>query len=63
VGSRPTSSHLTGHAVDIAVVSVGERFKVLKAMLDAGFERLGIGRDFIHADVDPAKPSGVAWLY
>jgi hypothetical protein len=27
------------------------------------FNRIGIGRDFIHVDNDPNLPPGVAWIY
>jgi len=63
VGGSPTSSHLAGHALDIAVVSVSERYLLLRALLAQGWERIGIGRDFLHVDNHPAKPSGVVWLY
>jgi len=63
VGGSPTSSHLVGHAVDIAVPGVAQRYNLLSAALSQGFQRIGIGKDFIHLDNDPAKPRGVVWLY
>ena len=63
VGGSPTSSHLTGNAVDIAVPGVAQRYSLLSAALSQGFKRVGIGRDFIHLDNDSGKPGGVVWLY
>lgn len=62
-GGRPTSSHLTGWAVDVRALSSRKRFKIIKALLQAGFERIGVAKTFIHADCDPRKPKGVTWLY
>ena len=57
------SAHTTGNAVDIRVSASSTRYKVLDALLRAGFTRIGIGKTFIHADDDPAKPQGVIWGY
>jgi len=63
VGGSPTSSHLNGHAVDIAVPGVAQRYNLLSAALSQGFQRVGIGKGFLHLDNDPGKPWGVVWLY
>lgn len=63
VGGSPSSSHLTGHAVDIRCASSRDRFVILTALVDVGFQRIGIGKTFIHVDTDPGKPQGVVWLY
>ena len=63
VGGSKTSSHLLGLAVDIPVTSSRARFKTIKALIDAGFTRIGIGASFIHADIDPDKSQEVAWKY
>jgi len=62
-GASDTSSHLEGVAVDIACKSSYRRFKMVVALLKAGFSRIGIGRDFIHADQDPNKPKELIWRY
>lgn len=62
-GGSKTSSHLDGWAVDIFVFDSEERFKILKALLQAGFKRIGIRKDFIHVDDDPNKNSEVVWIY
>lgn len=62
-GGSPTSSHLAGHAVDIACSSGSQRYQIVEALRLAGFNRIGLARTFVHADADPGKPGGVIWLY
>lgn len=57
------SSHLKGYAVDIATPSSEHRYKILSALIEAGFNRIGIADTFIHADNDPDKPKNVIWKY
>lgn len=56
-----TSSHY-GYAYDISTPDFTTRGKVLFALILAGFRRIGIGENFIHADNDPTKLPGV-WHY
>ena len=63
VGGVPGSSHLTGWASDVRADSSNRRFLVLKGLLAAGFNRVGIGQNFIHVDCDPTKEGNAAWLY
>ena len=58
--SSPTSSHLKGIAVDIRTADNEERFRVLKGLLRAGFERILIYNNFIHADMDETKTMKIA---
>ncbi len=62
-GGKPTSSHLNGYAVDIAVTSSRARFAILQSLIFVGFNRFGIGHNFIHVDDDPAKAPDVSWVY
>lgn len=62
VGGSPTSSHLDGLAVDIKITTDRHRGAVLYGLINAGFRRIGIGPNYIHADIDPRK-SGAVWLY
>lgn len=62
-----TSSHLAtevkeSYAFDIAVGSSHARFAILKALIEAGFTRIGIYKTFIHADDDETKPAEVSWV-
>ena len=71
--TRPTSSHVpndlgdiegkVGHAVDIAAVGSGRRFRLLAAAIAADFTRIGIGKSFLHLDNDYKKSQGVIWDY
>lgn len=63
VGGAKNSSHLRGTAVDISCNNSMNRFKIINALLDAGFTRIGIAKTFIHADVDEDNASEVIWLY
>lgn len=62
-GGVEDSAHLSGYAVDIACTSDINRYKIQTALLKVGFNRLGIGETFIHADIDPNKPANVIWHY
>jgi len=62
------SSHLASeklfcYAVDIRVVDSVARFKIIKALFDAGFTRVGIGLTLIHVDSDSSKIQNDTWVY
>ena len=63
VGGKKDSAHLFGKATDISASDSRSRFWVLYGLINAGFTRIGIGKDFIHADTDHNKDVEVAWLY
>lgn len=60
--NSPTTSHLKGFAGDIECLNDSDRALILCGLILAGFRRIGIGKDFIHADNDPNKPNAF-WLY
>jgi len=62
VGGRVGSSHCKGLAVDIACNNSGDRVKILTALIQVGFRRIGIHKSFIHSDLDHDKPNAL-WLY
>ncbi len=62
VGGVKDSAHVFGLAVDIAVPDNVARLNILRGLIIAGFRRIGIGKDFIHADIDKTKPNNL-WLY
>ena len=61
-GGRFNSAHLTGNAVDLRSKNSNDRFKIIEALLCAGFNRIGVYDTFIHIDNDPSKPQKVAWV-
>ncbi len=56
-------NHTTGLAADIAADSGDMRFRIVQSLIEAGFRRVGIGKDFIHVDDVPGKPAPTIWLY
>ena len=63
VGGVPQSSHRLGKACDIACTSSRHRFKIVNALIEAGFNRIGIADTFIHVDLDFDKTQNVIWTY
>ena len=63
VGGVKNSAHLRGKAVDIMIGNSAERWKVLFFAVSFGFRRMGIGRRFVHLDLDLNLPQDVLWLY
>lgn len=57
------SSHLKGCAADIAYQTPRDCFLIVTALLEAGFDRVGIGNGFVHCDTDWEKPGNVCWCY
>ena len=63
VGGVSSSSHLKGLAIDVACVKSDDRFKMLNALLEVGFNRIGVAGTFIHVDIDKDKSQNVIWTY
>ena len=63
VGGVPQSSHRLGKACDIACIGSRHRFLIVNALIEAGFNRIGIAKNFIHVDNDMNKSSNVIWTY
>lgn len=62
-GRTGTGAHTLGRAVDIRCNTSQNRMKIVRAALQAGFNRIGIGKTYVHLDDDPALPQGVIWHY
>jgi len=60
---NPNSAHLRGLAADFHVPTSTIRYRILEAALTIGFNRIGIGDNFIHLDFDRTLPMCVAWCY
>lgn len=63
VGGVHSSSHTKGYAVDIRCKNSKDRFKIIEAALEVGFNRIGVSGNFIHLDNDPYKVKNVIWTY
>lgn len=63
VGGVDSSAHTKGYAVDIKATGGRQRYLIIRACMQAGFNRLGIARTFIHVDNDSDKPQNVIWKY
>jgi len=57
------SPHLGGWAADISTLDSVSRFIILQALIQVGFNRIGMGSTFIHVDCDPTKAPFVFWHY
>ncbi len=67
-GGGEDSAHISTleiecEAVDIRAVSSRSRFLIVDALIKAGFTRIGIDKEFIHADTSETKSPQVFWLY
>jgi len=65
VGGVSNSSHLISkcQAVDIAAPTRAIRDRLVLEARNVGFKRIGVGRNFVHLDVDHFKSQYVAWGY
>ena len=57
------SAHLKGLAADISCTTSAKRWLIVDALIFAGITRIGIGRNFIHADIDESKTPYLIWTY
>lgn len=62
-GRKGTSSHCKGLAVDVSAIDSHTRFKVVAAALYAGIPRIGIGKRFVHLDIDESKAHPIIFHY
>ena len=52
-----------GMAVDIRCNADNNRYIIIQALLQVGFNRIGIGKTYIHADIDRTLTQRVVWHY
>ena len=64
-GASKNSSHtnIPCNACDISAKDSITRYKILEALIKVGFNRIGIGKNFIHCDTDKNKSQEVVWHY
>src|SRR5690606_9463405 len=56
VGGKSQSAHTKGYAVDIKAVTSRSRWLIMRSLILAGFNRMGVADNFIHVDCDPSLP-------
>lgn len=62
-GRSGNSAHTRGKAADIRCNASATRMKIVRAALALGFKRIGIGKDYVHVDMDASLPQNVIWHY
>ena len=62
-GRSGNSAHTRGKAVDIRCNSSATRFKIVKAAMECGIVRIGIGKSFVHLDNDSSLTQNVIFDY
>lgn len=63
VGGERDSEHMIGTGADILADSGRQKFELVRAALDEGFRRIGIGKNFVHLGVSQQHPQDVIWQY
>lgn len=65
VGGVENSEHTYDPAegADVLCLRSVTRFKMLKALVEMGVTRIGIGQTFVHIGVAADKPAEVCWHY
>lgn len=61
-GGVEDSSHDKGEGVDLAAGDSRTRSHMIRGLVLAGFDRMGIYPRHIHVDADATKPNHVTWL-
>lgn len=62
VGGSSSSAHIAGLAADIVCANDQDRWKIIKALQQVGFQRFGIYSTHIHVDHDTTKKPSIMWL-
>lgn len=60
-GGFKNNSHLIGRAAKIKCSHGNKRYKIMTALLEVGFTRIGINRKYIYVDNDDLKADYI-WL-
>ena len=63
VGGAPNSAHLKGLAADISIPTSAYRYNLITYAVILRIHRIGIGKNFVHLDIDKSKPWPSMWVY
>jgi zinc D-Ala-D-Ala carboxypeptidase len=63
VGGKKTSDHLFGCGADIKAETGHIKYKIVRAAIMVGINRIGIGKTFIHLGTYEKNPKNVIWTY
>jgi hypothetical protein len=68
VGGSSQSEHMTGEGVDLAVYSSHNAYILMRAAFNAGFQRIGFGKNksgnlIMHVGISTALPTPRLWGY
>lgn len=63
-GGKKDSAHRKGKAADISAISSHDKFMIVRAAIEKGILRIGIGATFIHLDnACDSLPFPCIWTY
>lgn len=62
-GRTGAGDHPQGRGADIRCNTSANRMKIVRALLDNGFRRIGIGKTYVHAGLGRDLPQDVIWDY
>jgi len=63
VGGVENSAHLRGKAADIRAGNARNKYIIVHFAIKHGITRIGIGKTFIHLDIDQVLPNPAIWVY
>jgi zinc D-Ala-D-Ala carboxypeptidase len=63
VSGKSGGEHPDGDAVDIRCLADRTRFNIIRAFLEFGVCRIGIGPTFVHVGISETLPGSVCWTY
>ena len=62
-GGGEDSEHKKGAGADVRCNTSQDRYMLVKTALSVGFNRIGIGKNFIHLGISKTRPQNVIWRY
>ena len=63
IGGATYSEHLDGDAADISATDSRTRFLIVRAAVECGINRIGIGKTFVHLGISQTNDPLVMWVY